>query len=89
MPKVERNGDMNTGGGIAQMGATTVFVNGKQIMLPGQPVTSHGESPHDNPRTQGGSSTVFADNQKVIHENDIDTCGHKRSSPSPDVFVGS
>lgn len=89
MPNVERNGDMNTGGGIATEGAKTVFVNGKRIMLPGMPVTPHDDcdDDHCDALTQGGSDTVFAEGLPVIHVNDVDTCNHKRSTPSPNVFV--
>lgn len=94
MPNVERHTDPNTAGGLAIGGATTVFVNNLNVMLPDQPVTPHpccgspGCDIHCNAKTMGGSSTVFAENQAVIHVNDYDTCGHKRSSPSPNVFVG-
>jgi len=93
MPNVERRYDVNTGGGLASGGADTVFANGKQVMLPYQMVTPHeccgsdGCTIHCSATTQGGSSTVFAEGQPVIHVEDVDSCGHKRSSPSPDVFV--
>ena len=91
MPNVERHTDPNTAGGQAIGGAGTVFVNNLNVMLPAQPVTPHpccgspGCDIHCNAKTQGGSSTVFAENKPV---NDVDTCGHKRSGPSPNVFVG-
>jgi len=95
MPNVERLGDPNVAGGIALVGAGTVFANGRPVILPGNPVTQHpccGQSGcdiHCNAKTKGGSSTVFAESLPVIHVDDIDTCGHKRSSPSPDVIVGA
>lgn len=95
MLNVERNGDANTAGGVAIGGATTVFVNNQNVMIPGQSVTSHPccESPgcggHCNATTTGGSSTVFVENSPIVHVNDYDTCGHKRNNPSPDVFVGA
>ena len=93
MPNVERLGDVNVAGGIALVGAATVFVNSKNVILPGNPVTPHpccgqpGCDIHCNAETMGGSPSVFAESKPVIHVNDVDTCGHKRSSPSPDVFV--
>ncbi len=94
MPKVERNLDDNIAGGTAiQDSVTTVFVNGRLIMTPNQPVMPHGCCGnegcdiHCSAKTKGGSSTVFAEGQRVIHNQDVDTCGHKRSTPSPDVFV--
>ena len=95
MPNAERFGDPNIAGGIALVGASTVYINNRKAMLPDKPVTQHrccgqpGCDIHCNARTKGGSSTVFADGKKVIHVNDHDTCGHKRSSPSPDVIVGA
>jgi len=94
MPNVERNGDENIAGGIALQGAKTVFVNGVNIMLPGMIVTPHkccgwtGCDIHCVAKTKGGSSSVFAEGLSVIHVLDIDTCGHQRSNPSPNVFVG-
>ena len=93
MPAVERLGDINVAGGVALGGAKTVFVNGRPMMIPHQIVTPHPCCPNDgcdihcNARTQGGSSTVVVEGKPVIHTDDNDTCGHKRSSPSPDVFV--
>ena len=93
MPRVERNGDINVAGGVALQGAITVIANGKRVMLPNMPVTPHpccgqpGCGIHCNARTKGGSPTVIAEGKRVIHVNDYDTCGHKRSTPSPDVFV--
>jgi len=96
MPNVERFGDPNTAGGII-VGpcASTVITNGRPTSLPGDSVTPHpccgqpGCSVHCSAVTTGGSSTVFAEGKPVIHVNDNDSCGHKRSSPSPDVFVGA
>jgi uncharacterized Zn-binding protein involved in type VI secretion len=94
MPNVIRNGDINTCLGIALLGAKTVFVNNLNVMLPGMPVTPHktcnkpGKKKHLIALTKGGSSTVFAEGLPIIHVNDEDTCGHKRLTMSPDVFVG-
>ena len=95
MPNVEKSGDKNTGEGIALEGAKTVFVNGRNIMIPGMYVTPHkgdeehgtDDDDHYDVRTAGGSDSVFAEGLPVIHSMDVDTCGHKRSEPSPDVFV--
>ncbi len=93
MPSVARFGDINVAGGVALGGAKTVFVNGRPMMIPKQTVTPHpccGQSGcdiHCNAKTQGGSPTVQVEGSPVLHVDDVDTCGHKRSSPSPDVFV--
>ena len=94
MSNVERNGDPNVAGGIALQGAISVLVNGKLMMVPGMPVTPHaccgqpGCGIHCSAQTSGGSSSVIVEGLPVIHLADIDTCGHKRSDPSPDVIVG-
>ena len=89
MAQVVRNGDANTAGGVAQGGATTVFAENGNVMLPAQPVTGHGNGIHAGPQTQGGSSTVFCEGTKVIHTDDVDTCGHKRAEHAPTVYIGT
>jgi len=95
MPNVVRKGDINTAGGIALGGASTVHAEGKTIMQPGQPVTPHpccgasGCGPHCSATTTGGSSTVFVEGKPVLHNNDIDSCGHKRQTFASTVYVGT
>jgi len=86
MPAVQRDGDLDNGGGIAQGGVGTVRVNGKAIMVAGQPVTAHPKK-HSG-QTTGGSSTVKAGGLPVIRTNDVDSCGHIRVGGSPDVRAG-
>lgn len=89
-----RSGDINAAGGIAVGGATTVFAEGLPVMLPAQTVTPHGCCGargcdiHCFAVTVGGSSTVFVEGRPVITTIDIDSCGHKRQTFAPTVFVG-
>ena len=94
MANVVRRGDTNTAGGVALQGAETVYAQGNHVMLPQQPVTPHpccgssGCGAHCNAQTKGGSSNVYCEGKKVIHTEDYDTCGHKRQTFAPQVFVG-
>ncbi len=96
MPAVQRNGDQNSAGGVAQGGVGSVRVNGRAIMVPGQPVTPHppyprrGRNEHNNGSqvTAGGSGTVRAGGKPVVLTGNTDSCGHPRVGGSPDVRVG-
>lgn len=96
MPAVQRQGDANTAGGVAQGGASSVLVNGRPIMVTGQSVSPHpccGQKRcppiHCSATTQGGSSTVLAEGKPVVFTGDVDTCGHARAGGSADVLVGA
>jgi uncharacterized Zn-binding protein involved in type VI secretion len=96
MPAVQRNGDSNAGGGVANGGVASVKVNGRPIMIPGQSVTPHppyprrGRNAHNNGSTVtgGGVSTVRAGGQPVVVTGNADSCGHSRSGGSPNVRAG-
>lgn len=96
MPAVQRNGDANSAGGVAQGGVSSVRVNGIPIMIPSQQVTPHppyprrGRNQHNNgsQKTAGGVPSVRAGNQPVVVTGDSDTCGHPRSGGSPNVRAG-
>jgi uncharacterized Zn-binding protein involved in type VI secretion len=96
MPAVQRNGDSNAGGGVANGGVASVKVNGRPIMIPGQSVTPHppyprrGRNAHNNGSTVtgGGVSTVSAGGQPVVVTGDADSCGHPRSGGSDNVRAG-
>lgn len=96
MPSVQRQGDTNTAGGVAQGGASSVFVNGRPMMTPGQSVSPHpccGQRRcppiHCNATTTGGSGTVFVEGKPVILAGDTDSCGHVRAGGSTNVLVGA
>jgi uncharacterized Zn-binding protein involved in type VI secretion len=96
MPAVQRNGDSNAGGGVAQGGVTSVRINGLPVMIPGQSVTPHppyprkGRNQHNNgsQATAGGISSVRAGGQPIVVTGNTDTCGHPRAGGSPDVRIG-
>ena len=96
MPAVQRNGDANAGGGVAQGGEPSVRVNGIPVMTPGQSVTPHppyprkGRNEHNNGGqvTAGGISSVRAGGNPIVVTGDADTCGHPRAGGSGDVRAG-
>ena len=95
MAAVQRQGDANSAGGVAQGGEASVFVNGRPIMVTGMSVTPHpccGQKRcppiHCSATTSGGSGTVKAGGKPVIVTGDVDTCGHARAGGSGDVKVG-
>ena len=96
MPAVQRDGDANAGGGVAQGGNSSVRVNGRPIMTPGQSVTPHppyprkGRNQHNNgsQATAGGNSTVKVGGVPVVVTGSVDTCGHARVGGSSDVRAG-
>ena len=91
MPKAQRNGDANTGGGeINSIPQSTVFVNSKLVSVNGSKGTGHGIGIHAANAwdTANGSSTVFAGGIAINRTGDADTCTHTRAGGSDDVFVG-
>lgn len=94
MPATQRVGDANTVGGVAQKGIATVRVNGRPIIVNGNPVTPHPccgrrrcPSVHCSASTANGSGNVRAGTISVVRTGDSDTCGHARSGGSPDTRV--
>ena len=91
MPKAQRNGDSNNGGGeINSIPQSTVFVNSKLVSVNGSKGTGHGIGIHAANAwdTANGSSTVFAGGIAINRTGDADTCTHTRAGGSDDVFVG-
>ena len=91
MPKAQRNGDANTGGGeINSIPQSTVFVNSKLVSVNGSKGTGHGIGIHAANAwdTANGSSTVFAGGIAINRTGDADTCTHTRAGGYDDVFVG-
>ena len=88
MPAVQRVGDADGGGGVASGGVASVRVNGRAIVVNGNPVSGHGKSPHSAPVTANGNSTVRAGGIPVVTTGCADTCGHARTGGSGDVRAG-
>jgi len=88
----QRKGDSNSAGGvISGPCAPTVLINGRPASVVGDSVTPHpccgkpGCSPHCSAKTTTGSPTVLAEGKPIVRKGDPDTCGHPRSSSSPNV----
>ena len=93
MPGAVRRGDANSAGGVARSGTPTVLINGRPAVYPGVGVSPHpccpkkGCGAHCSASTGGGSPTVFAEGKPIIRQGDSDSCGHSRSSASPNVNI--
>ena len=97
MPAVQRVGDANGAGGVAQGGVASVRVNGQPIIVNGNSVTAHApwpqrrnnpHPPHAAATTTGGNGTVKAGGIPVITTGCADTCGQARAGGSGDVRAG-
>ena len=100
MPGIQRQGDPNTGAGIAISGVSSVRVNGRPVVVPGTSVTPHPRKPgaykppiHFVGFTSGGVSSVRVGGLPVNVDGDTDICipagpTHKRTGGSGDVFAG-
>lgn len=94
MPRVQRQCDANSVGGLASAGVPSVRVNGRPIVVVGTPVAAHApwarrpHPPHASTVTAGGVASVRAGNKPVIVDCNIDICGHPRVCGSPNVKAG-
>ena len=91
MPKAQRNGDANSGGGVINsVPQSSVKCNGENLAVNGSKGTGHGVGIHAANAwdTANGSSTVFAGGIAINRTGDADTCAHTRAGGSDDVFVG-
>ena len=95
MPAIQRVGDANTAGGIAQIGVASVRVNGRTVIVVGNPVTPHpccgrrGWAIHCSATTTNGSGTVRAGGIAIVYTGSADTCGHPRAGGSPDIRIAA
>ena len=94
MPAVQRVGDANSAGGVAQGGVASVRVNNLPIIVNGDGVSNHApwvpirvHVPHIATTTSGGSGSVRAGGIPVVYTGDSDVCGHTRVGGSPNVRV--
>ena len=74
MANIGTNGDV--AGGVFSGLSTTVFVNGKTIILDGSPVASHGLSPHSNATMIATKASVVINGINPCGTGDVATCGH-------------
>lgn len=75
------------GGTIVGILAPTVFVNGINISVVGDPVEGHGPYQHAGPVIATGSPNVFAHNSNVTRQADSASCGHPVVGGSTDTFT--
>jgi uncharacterized Zn-binding protein involved in type VI secretion len=87
MAQLSRKGDQNQAGGKIVRGASTVFANSIEVGLNVSDITSHGKDKHKAAKTTEGSPTVFAEGVAVLRVGSGNSCGHKITQGSPDVFV--
>ena len=95
MPAIQRVGDANDAGGIAQIGVASVRANGRNVIVEGNPVTPHpccgrrGCAIHCSATTTNGSGTVRAGGIPIVYSTSTDTCGHGRHGGSPNIRVAA
>jgi len=85
MPAIQRVGDANTAGGIAQIGVASVRVNGRNVIVVG----NRGCAIHCSATTTNGSRTVRAGGIPIVYTGSADTCGHPRAGGSPNVKIAA
>lgn len=93
MPAVQRSGDANSAGGVAQSTIKTVLVNGRPVLVGSVRVSPHPPCNPKNPThcfasTVPKSVSVLAEGQPIILTGFADTCGHPRAGGSPNVLIG-
>lgn len=86
MPGICRKG-VDSAGGVLGNTQGTVFANGSEVVVNGDPVAGHGTGVHAGPTMIAGSNNVFIGGIPVCNAGDSATCGHKASGSS-NVNVG-
>ena len=75
MPGICRLND-TVGAGTAISTQSTVFANGRAVIVNGDPVTPHApHGSHDSSVLISGSSSVFVGGKLVVRSGDLATCG--------------
>jgi uncharacterized Zn-binding protein involved in type VI secretion len=87
MPGIVRKGLDAAGGTQLAGGQATVYADGVRVVVLGDPVAGHGESPHAAPVMATASSTVHAGGIRLCRAGDLASCGHA-STGSGDAFAG-
>ena len=88
MPAVVRSGDTNTAG-AAVTSSRNVKVNGKDIIVNGDPVADHPVA-HTGIKTANGFSGVLVRGTPVNHVSNADTCvQHTRANGSGNVNINT
>lgn len=87
MPGISRDNDTAVGDLVPSQ--TSVYANGELVIVHGDQVRPHGNSPHNNATMIAASNNVFVGGKLVVNAGDRATCDpdHKASGSS-DVIVG-
>lgn len=86
MPGISRNND--TAGGDLIPSQTTVFANNQLVIIDGDTVDSHGDSPHGQQTIIAANNQVFVTNKLAANAGDkASSCG-EAATGSTDVIVG-
>ena len=94
MPGVQRQGDVNSAGGVAQSGVSSVRVNGRPIVVNGISVTPHPccGIPKCLPTqcfgfVNGGGGSVRVNGSRPVVKGSSGLCGHNVKTASTDVII--
>jgi uncharacterized Zn-binding protein involved in type VI secretion len=93
MGMAHRVGDPNTEGGVALVGAGTVFINGIPAAKEGNPVSCHPpfgplHCPDADIVKMTTGHLVYIEGVPAITEGDVDSCGHARAAGSGNTNIG-
>jgi len=68
---------VDVAGGVQLGGGQSRFsIDGHAVVVVGDPVQSHGNSPHNSPVMVTGSDWFTIDGKKVCRQGDMASCGH-------------
>lgn len=79
--------NMDTAGGTILLGSPLLYVDGFPVAIEGNPVQSHGDSPHNAAIMLRGSSTFSVGGVAVCTTGSRASCGHTPTGSST-FFVG-
>ena len=88
MPAVQRQGDLDTGGGKILSGVGSVRTNGIPTATINLAVSWHGKKAHASAKTTTGVSSVRVEGQPISVAGNPDPCGHTRTGGSSNVRAG-
>ena len=92
MPKAQREGDSNTGGGVINsIPQSNTFCNGKLLSVDGSKGTGHPAGPPHAAgvwSTANGNAKVRCNGIPVNRQGDVDSCTHVRVGGSNNVNIG-
>lgn len=87
MPGICRESVDSAGGALISAKQDFVFANGRRVIVHGDPVTPHGDKPHNSPTMIAGCDNVYINGIMVCNRGDLATCGHSATGSS-NVFIG-